>query len=212
MSQRFLSQRLRKESAPPDKLPGAARLPPPVLRGPRLVARLADVADAAAIVRYLLDNQAHLAPTEPPRPPEYATVDHWQQAARQARREQAQGESLRLVLLLAAEPGRIVGTVNVTQIVRGSFQAAFLGYALDARLQGQGLMTEAIGLVAEHAFHAMRLHRLMANHLPENLASAAVLRKCGFEVEGFAKQYLYIAGAWRDHVLTARTHLAWPLH
>jgi ribosomal-protein-alanine N-acetyltransferase len=50
----------------------------------------------------------------------------------------------------------------------------------------------------------VNLHRLQANHRPENLRSAAVLQRLGFVREGVAPQYLYIAGAWRDHVVNAR--------
>jgi ribosomal-protein-alanine N-acetyltransferase len=82
-------------------------------------------------------------------------------------------------------------------------QAADLGYGLDARHQGQGLMTEALRTACDYAFSAMGLHRIQANHLPENLKSAAVLRRLGFVVEGYARDYLLINGRWRDHVLTA---------
>ncbi|MNL86782.1 ribosomal-protein-S5-alanine N-acetyltransferase [compost metagenome] len=44
----------------------------------------------------------------------------------------------------------------------------------------------------------------MANYIPENERSGALLKRLGFEVEGLARDYLKINGAWRDHVLTAR--------
>jgi ribosomal-protein-alanine N-acetyltransferase len=44
----------------------------------------------------------------------------------------------------------------------------------------------------------------MANYMPENKRSARVLEKLGFEKEGMARDYLKIAGEWRDHVLTAK--------
>ena len=64
-------------------------------------------------------------------------------------------------------------------------------------------MGEALGALIEYAFTELELHRLMANYRPENERSAAVLARLGFEREGFARDYLYIDGAWRDHVLTA---------
>jgi ribosomal-protein-alanine N-acetyltransferase len=64
-------------------------------------------------------------------------------------------------------------------------------------------MTEALRAVCAHAFTQMGLHRIQANHLPENLRSAAVLQRLGFEVEGYARSFLLIDGRWRDHVLTA---------
>ncbi|MNR55956.1 ribosomal-protein-S5-alanine N-acetyltransferase [compost metagenome] len=44
----------------------------------------------------------------------------------------------------------------------------------------------------------------MAHYMPENERSGALLKRLGFEVEGLARDYLKINGAWRDHVLTAR--------
>jgi ribosomal-protein-alanine N-acetyltransferase len=64
-------------------------------------------------------------------------------------------------------------------------------------------MTEALRAACAYAFSGMGLHRLQANHLPENLKSAAVLRRLGFAVEGYARDFLLINGRWRDHILTA---------
>lgn len=106
----------------------------------------------------------------------------------------------------AADGGRggpIVGIINVSQIVRGAFQAAVIGYSLDGCAEGRGLMTEALEAVIDYAFDGLELHRLMANYRPENTRSAAVLERLGFIKEGYAKEYLFIDGAWRDHVLTS---------
>jgi hypothetical protein len=45
----------------------------------------------------------------------------------------------------------------------------------------------------------IQLHRLEANIQPANLASIAVVRKCGFKKEGFSPKYLKIPGRWKDH-------------
>ena len=66
-------------------------------------------------------------------------------------------------------------------------------------------MSEALRAATAHVFSAMELHRIEANYLPENLRSGRLLLRLGFEVQGYARRYLYIDGAWRDHVLTALT-------
>ena len=72
-------------------------------------------------------------------------------------------------------------------------------------------MREALEAVVAHAFskHGMHLHRIEANHQPHNARSAAVLARLGFERQGFAKDYLFINGEWRDHVMTALINRAW---
>jgi ribosomal-protein-alanine N-acetyltransferase len=52
-------------------------------------------------------------------------------------------------------------------------------------------------------FERMRVHRIMANFRPENERSRRLLQRLGFVEEGFARDYLFIDGAWRDHVLTS---------
>lgn len=103
----------------------------------------------------------------------------------------------------------IIGIIGISNIVRGAFQAAYLGYNIDEAHQGKGYMTEALEEIIFFAFSALNLHRLMANYRPENLASARVLEKLGFVKEGFAKNYLRINGNWADHILTSKTNTHW---
>ena len=58
-------------------------------------------------------------------------------------------------------------------------------------------------LSIEHAFSALRLHRIHASYIPGNERSGGLLARLGFVREGLARNYLFINGAWRDHVLTA---------
>jgi ribosomal-protein-alanine N-acetyltransferase len=97
------------------------------------------------------------------------------------------------------EDDAIVGFVNITEIIRGRFQSAFLGYGAVAGFAGQGYLTEAMQLVLREAFTRLRLHRLEANIQPGNTASIALVRRCGFELEGLSRGYLKIGGRWRDH-------------
>jgi [ribosomal protein S5]-alanine N-acetyltransferase len=93
----------------------------------------------------------------------------------------------------------IVGFLNISEIVRGPFQSAFLGYGGVAGFDGQGYMREALDLVLREAFTKLGLHRLEANIQPQNTASIALVRRSGFELEGYSPRYLKIGGRWRDH-------------
>ena len=95
--------------------------------------------------------------------------------------------------------GEMVGVFNITNMVMGPFRSAFLGYYAFAGHEGQGLMTEGMRAVVKHAFKSLKLHRLEANIQPGNLASIALVRRCGFAQEGYSPRYLKIAGRWRDH-------------
>lgn len=93
----------------------------------------------------------------------------------------------------------LVGAAELSEIVRGGFQNAYLGYYGFAGQTGQGLMTAGLRAVARHAFEELGLHRLEANIQPGNTASRALARRCGFQQEGYSPRYLRIGGEWRDH-------------
>lgn len=94
---------------------------------------------------------------------------------------------------------KIVGSITLSQIFRGNFCNAYLGYFVGAEFGGKGIMTEAINLILRFAFKDLKLHRIEANVQPTNLASIAVLKKNGFTKEGFSRRYLKIDRKWRDH-------------
>ncbi|MEM8924764.1 MAG: GNAT family protein [Actinomycetota bacterium] len=99
----------------------------------------------------------------------------------------------------ARDDGRLVGVVNINNVVLRSFRSGYMGYYAFTGAEGRGLMAEAVGLVATHAFDELGLHRLEANIQPGNVASSALVRRLGFRLEGFSPDYLFIDGAWRDH-------------
>lgn len=93
----------------------------------------------------------------------------------------------------------MAGLIELTNIVRGVFLNGYLGYYAFAGHERQGLMREGVTLATRIAFKDMKLHRLEANIQPENHASIALVRSCGFEKEGYSPRYLKIRGRWRDH-------------
>jgi ribosomal-protein-alanine N-acetyltransferase len=93
----------------------------------------------------------------------------------------------------------LFGVFTVSQIVRGAFQSAYLGYYGHARYASQGYMRAALELVLDHAFGPLALHRIEANIQPGNEPSIALARGAGFRLEGFSPRYLLIGGRWRDH-------------
>ena len=104
-----------------------------------------------------------------------------------------------LLACRSVDSGEIAGVFTISQIVRGAFQSAYLGYYAHERHAGQGLMREALEQVLDHAFGPLGLHRIEANIQPGNQPSIALARGAGFRLEGFSPRYLLIGGQWRDH-------------
>ena len=99
--------------------------------------------------------------------------------------------------------GRLAGQVTVSSVVRGAFDAGSVGYWVDERVAGRGVLPTALALVADHCFGPVGLHRLEANVRPENTASRRAVEKLGFREEGLHRSYLFIDEDWRDHVAYA---------
>jgi len=180
-----------------------------VIETDRLIIRLAEAADVPEIVRYYRENKDHLQPFSPTFASEFLDEPAWREQVAQRQREHSLGESFRAFIFLRDAPQRIVGNINLTQVVRGAFQSCVLGYNLDAGAQGHGYMTEAVRATVEFAFGQWKLHRVAANYMPRNTRSAAVLERCAFRIEGRAPTHLRIDGRWEDHVLTAIINPAW---
>ena len=94
---------------------------------------------------------------------------------------------------------RIVGVVNLNEIIRGTLDSAFVGYWGFVGFSGGGLMTEGVALVFDQAFQEIGLHRLEVNIQPGNTRSLALARRLGLRQEGLSKSFLQIGGEWRDH-------------
>lgn len=169
----------------------------------RTVIRLVEPGDAGVLRDFYLRNADHLAPWEPLRAPGYHEADAWALRAAEFAGHAERDRAFHYVARLKGQE-EILACVNFSNVARGAFQACSLGYALDGQAQGRGLMHEVLEVLIRRAFEIHDLHRVMANYLPENERSAKVLARLGFEIEGHARDYLKIAGRWRDHVLTAR--------
>ncbi len=113
--------------------------------------------------------------------------------------ERMSGTSHCALLVCLKDTDEISGVFNISNIVRGGFQSAFLGYYAFAGFEGQGLMREGLKAVVRHAFKELSLHRLEANIQPGNGPSIALVKACGFRLEGYSPRYLKIGGRWRDH-------------
>ena len=180
----------------------------PELHTDRLELRLPGPDDAAAMLAFVTDNREHFASWDPDRPPVYYTLPFWERELEQVAARAREGSGFQFVVLRPGHPA-IGGQCTLSGIARGPFQAAYLGYGLDHRWVGKGYMGEALEAVIHFAFSDLNLHRVMANHMPTNLRSARLLRRLGFVVEGYARDYLHLAGDWQDHVLTSLSNPDW---
>jgi ribosomal-protein-alanine N-acetyltransferase len=114
----------------------------------------------------------------------------------------------------------IVGKVNISDVVRGRFESAVMGYDSYDPYAGRGMFAEGSRrvlnvLFAPETAGGMGLHRVQAAVQPGNVPSAGLLRSLGFQREGFSPRMLWLPDAngndaWCDHDSYAILRDEWP--
>jgi [ribosomal protein S5]-alanine N-acetyltransferase len=184
------------------RAPAPAALPRPLATRPGSRVELRDLvlADRDAFLEMVRESrELHRPWTYPPE-----RADQFEDLVSRTSRD-----DFKCLAAVLADGGDLVGIFTISQIVRGYFQSAYLGYYASARHAGKGLMGEAMVLVLDHSFGPLSLHRLEANIQPGNAPSIALARGAGFRLEGYSPRYLLIGGRWRDHeryAITADEH------
>jgi len=121
----------------------------------------------------------------------------------------AQAETVVSLLVCERRSATMLGVFNLSQISKGDFRSAYVGYYVHAAFVRQGYMREGLELVVRYAFAKLGLHRIEANIQPSNVRSLALVQRCGFSKEGVSPRYLKVAGRWRDHERWAITNELW---
>jgi [ribosomal protein S5]-alanine N-acetyltransferase len=191
-----------------DALAGRSLVPvtgwPAVLRDGEVMLRPLRMRDANAWMESRRRNVEWLQPWEatPPNGPNTFGVSAavFTAMTRRLRADARRGRALPFAIVVA---NQLVGQLNVAGIVRGSMDSAHIGYWVDERFAGRGIMPTAVALVVDHCLGPVGLHRVEVNIRPENVASRRVVEKLGFREEGVRERYLHIAGDWRDHLTFA---------
>jgi ribosomal-protein-alanine N-acetyltransferase len=174
----------------------------PLIRGDGLYLRPAVAGDFAAWAQLRAESRSFLTPWEPTWPDDDLTRAAFRRRVRRQTEDMTRDESFAF-LIFDLGTDALLGGLTVGGVRRGVAQAATLGYWMGERYAGKGRMTRAVAAAARYGFSTLRLHRIEAACLPENIASMTLLERNGFQREGLARAYLRIDGVWRDHVLYA---------
>jgi ribosomal-protein-alanine N-acetyltransferase len=155
--------------------------------------------------QYLANNREHFRHSSPKHIFDYP-VEYWANLFSSCDDDFQQQKALTLFFCDKNDNQLIHGDLKFDGIMRGVFQACYLGYRLDKSKEGQGLMFQVLKTVIPYICENFKIHRIMSNYRVNNIRSGNLLDRLGFVKEGLAKEYLFLDGAWCDHVLTAYTN------
>ena len=163
--------------------------------------RIIRMRDVKVIEALILGNRSWLRPWEATHPAAPNSFDI-KATVRSLLRQLDREEGLPLVIEFQ---GRIVGQLNVANILYGSVSSAIIGYWVTPDVAGKGITPTAVALATDYLFTVANLHRVEIDIRPENTASLRVVEKLGFRYEGLKERFIHINGAWRDHYVFAIT-------
>lgn len=156
---------------------------------------------APAMARFHSRNRHHLRMAMTVLP-EMESPEYWGQELTRRMAAMQAGHAVHLIGLAKEALDQEIGSLtSFWAIEHGDFQACTLSFMVDRSLEGRNLSYAVVAPAVREVLRRHGLHRIMATHLPENLRSAALLRRLGFTVEGYARDFVRVSGHWRDNVL-----------
>lgn len=168
-----------------------------LLRGPRVQLKVLTPEHSESILEYYIKNKDYLCAYEPTRDRSFYTLEEQRSILEENYTQYLNEESVNMGIF---KDDILIGKIQLSNIVQGIFKNGVLGYSLDQSYQGHGYMKESVNLMISYAFDTMNLHRVEASTLKDNIKSQKVLYKCGFQRLGVNEKYIYIHGAWQDHI------------
>ena len=114
------------------------------------------------------------------------------------------GKSLCMAIEHKASAG-LIGTISLFNFYEDSRRAE-VGYILSRPHWGSGIMSEALVAILGYAFIDLNLNRLEADIDPGNAASARLLKKMGFQLEGLLRERWIVGDLVTDTELYGLLH------
>ena len=167
------------------------------LKGKRITLKSFTPDCAEELLNYYSRNKEHLGYYEPTRDNSFYTIEAQRDILLESYKNLMSGTGIDLGIY---KDDILIGKIKISNIVYGVFKSGIVGYSIDKEYQGRGYMQEALKLVLKYSEEELELHRLEASVLIDNDKSKSVLMKCGFKEIGLNERYLFINGAWRDHI------------
>lgn len=168
------------------------------IKGSSIELKILTPENAEELLEYYVTNKEHLRLFEPARDDSFYTLEVQRRSLVEIYKQFLNGTSANFGIY---KEKKLIGKLQISNIVMGVFRNAFVGYSIDKEEQGKGYMKEALQLAVKYCFRDLELHRIEASTLTDNLRSQAVLKACGFKEIGISEKYLFINGKWRDHTI-----------
>lgn len=164
-----------------------------------LIYRILPPEAACQILNFYYVNRDVFEPFEPDKPSNFYTLEYQETMSKLEYESFLRGKSARYWVYRKSQPGIIIGCVNFSNIMKGAFGCANIAYKIHKDHHRLGYATEAVEFLTRKAGTDGGLHRIEAYIHPENTASLALAKKCGFAYDGTVVDYVLMKNIWTDH-------------
>lgn len=164
----------------------------------RLVLMVSRPSFAEMVAGYLLRNREDFEKTGTQGADKIYTPDYQRFALEQEEDLFLRHEGVRYYIFHKEKPGIVIGNVSFAYINYPS-RPCSIGYRMDKSFRRNGYAYEAASFLLPLIVHDFSLKGILAEILPENTASLALIKKLGFTFEGINKNAHEIMGVKRDH-------------
>lgn len=173
----------------------------PELTGDQVLLRPLRQSDIGTLIQYFAANDEHLSAYNPSLPASLLIDSYWRKQLLRARIDNDRGITLNIGIFLRDRPDKLIGCLEIRDILKAPYNSCELGFSLDSRLTGQGFMLKSLSLMIGWLFTYLNVNRVHARYLPENSRSEKVLEILGFKREGLQRQAIITDKGSLDLVL-----------
>ena len=173
----------------------------PELTGDQVLLRPLRQSDIGTLIQYFAANDEHLSAYNPSLPASLRIDSYWRKQLLRARIDNDRGITINIGIFLRDRPDKLIGCLEIRDILKAPYNSCELGFSLDSRLTGQGFMLKSLSLMIGWLFTYLNVNRVHARYLPENSRSEKVLEILGFKREGLQRQAIITDKGSLDLVL-----------
>lgn len=158
--------------------------------------------DFSQIVNFFTENADYLEAYNPAMTPELQTETYWRRHLVRSRLYWETGHLLNLGIFLTDKSEKLIGCIEIRDIIKAPYNCCEIGYSIDKRLAGQGYMIEALAIVLGWLFGNLNIHRVHARYVPGNKRSEKLLEMLGFKQEGLQRNAIQTSDGRKDLILS----------
>lgn len=170
----------------------------------RLIMQVLPVSEAERVLNFMSKNTETFDKYEPARDKDFFTIDYQRRLLSAEQQVFLKGGAARFYVSLKEEPKTIIGCIHFYNILHGPYESCMVGYKFDPDYHHHGYAEESLEKGIEIMFNDVKLNRIEATVMPNNIPSIKLLERLDFEREGLLKKKLCINGKWEDHYLYAK--------